>query len=68
MQSMQALRQLSLLSLLQQLSDACPANSNGDQVPSGCSCNAGYASTASAVNTVFSTAAQAQRRLPCDLQ
>ena len=68
MQAMQALRQLPLRSLLQQLllRGACPANSNGDHVPSRCSCSAGYAGTASAVTTLPSTAAHDQRCLPCE--
>jgi hypothetical protein len=69
-QAMEALRRLALRSSLQRLMlrDACPANSNGDHVPSRCSCNAGYAGTASAVNTVISTAAHPQRCLPCELK
>ena len=70
MEAMQALRRLPLRSFLQRLRlrDACPANSNGDHVPSSCSCNTGYAGTASAVTTVLSTAAHAQRCLPCELK
>ena len=70
MQAMQILRRLSLRSFLQQLMlrYACPANSDGDRVPSRCSCSAGWAGTASAVTTVLSTAAHAQRFLPCELK
>ena len=70
LQAKHGLRRLSLRPLLQQLMlrDACPTISNGDLVLSRCSCNAGYAGTASAVNTVLSTAVQAQRCLPCELK
>ena len=66
MQAMQARRRLSLQSLLQQpmIRDACPANPNGDHVPSRFSCNAGYAGTASAVTTVLSTVAHARDPIP----
>ena len=69
-QARQAPRRLPLRSFLQwlRLGSACPANSNGTHVPSRCSCIAGYAGAASAVATVFSTAAQAHRCLPCELK
>jgi hypothetical protein len=68
MQAMQALRRLSLRSFLQQLMlrQACPASSKGDHIPSRCSCNTGYAGTASAVTPVLSTAAHAGDACPAN--